>query len=746
MARCLTALVVTGLVVLLGSAFAAATPAGDGPAEAKAAKKKKKRTYKGETSQGEPVSMKTSRAGLKFTLGWSAAACDDGGKAFTGTTFNSNPLETQKGNFHVSTTFSDAAADGVQVAYTVELSGRAKRKKASGSWRITAAGPDTKGGRWSCDTNAVEWSAKAKRKGGKSASRVQLRDQGGLGLQTNTSSPGRRPAPPPPTSLSGQVRFAERNCYGGSAFREAPLANARILFSPTTADPVEAQLDSQGRFENVQVPASPQIYAFAITDGPRVTVAPDVDGAQPYLLGLGEVNASNQVFDIGSVGNTPPTMAQGAANIYGTLDEGARVAAAASPVSIPKVRARWRYGLGGNWLGDRAGSAYDSSNNTIHVGGRLAPPTGDISGGTPDGIASARDEYEKLPLLHEYGHHVLEQVAAPPASAGGDHDFSSVHPDNPGLPWSEGFAHAFAAMVTGNAQQTLGCTTRLNLGAEPATARFSPSDPLAPMPEAANSHRAQYNETAIAGGLFHIARFLGGGNPRAGLAPLLGALHASPPESMRDARDALAEDPSIESTPEDHEVIAEFLRKQRISWAVTVIASGDRDSVNGQPETQVRMQGAYGCQVTDEFADDSGLLPEDRGGGFFELGGEGGLSHTWHDDCFGFSDGDPTTLSPGGPDFWFVDFPYSGSSDPDGDDLTLSVRYTCHVDGTPDTCASTFNSSLRYYLGADPSSPSAAARFHQVSAPLTRNVWTPILQFDGMGHCTSVLDGFDCSI
>jgi hypothetical protein len=740
---------VTALAVALGvTPGAAGAPAG-GRTSAK-------------TSQGQAMSLKTSRRGVRFSIGWSAA-CNDGGDPFVATTSNTKPLKLRRGRFGIAGSFTGKAADGVEVSYTVSLSGRVKGRKGSGSWRIAASGPDTQGGRWSCDTGAVSWTAggKSKRTGKRAGAAA-----GGLSLKTSTRQPGRRtprqpptpppappPAPPPPpppppppnqpTEVSGQVLYAQRECYAGNAVRELPLANARIeLVSGSNV--VETTLDDQGRFQNIGVPGDGLIDAFAFTDGPHVSVTPDEDGAAPYLIGLGRVTSSNQVFHIGSVGNAPPQYTEGAANIYGTLEQGARVAVDASPVGIPKITARWRYGLGGNWLGDRAGSAYDSNTKTIFIGGRLFPTDGDISG-TPEAVASARDEYEQFPLLHEYGHHVLENVATPPEDAAGNHDFGSIHPDNPGLPWSEGFAHAYAAITTGNPQQTLGCTIRFDAGAEPATARFNANDPLEPRPTAPNARYAQYNETAIAGALWHVAGLLGGGDPKAGLGRMLDAFSQDPPDSMRDARDAMAADSAIESTVQEHEDIDELLRKQRINWIMRVIVTGD--SGPGHRETQVKMNGAYDCQLANEFTADSGLLPEDRGGGFYLLGGEGGLPFTWHDDCFGFSDGDPDSSAPGGPEHWFVDFPTTGGTDEANNVYTLSARYDCKPFGTPDNCTAAMDAIVIIDHGVDRSTPTTSPVTHQITgALLPKNSWVPIVRFDGLGNCESLLDGFDCGI
>jgi hypothetical protein len=742
--RPLAGAVIAGLTMLVGSASSATVSAAAAPPQPAGAQGI---AYAGKTSQARPLSLNLFAQGLKFSVGWSGR-CNDGGRPFVGTTFNSRLVPVTRGRFNVASTFSDQAADRVPVTYTVRMTGAIKGKAASGTWRMVATGPDTMGGRWRCDTGALTWSARSGTGSGAPSLAGRPLAANSLGLQTNTSSKGRRPAPT--VTLSGQVLYGERECYKGSVLRMLPLAGATVRLDPAGANPVEATLDAQGRFQDVVVHDANRIDAYAITDGPRVRVAPDTDGAQPYLLPLGEVRSSGQVFRIGgSVGNVPPDMLQGAANIYGTLDEAARIARPRSPVAIPKIRARWRYGLGGNWLGDRQGSAYDATNNTIYVGGRLSPTDGDVSG-SPEPAASARDEYEHFPLMHEYAHHVLEAVAAAPGSAGGDHEWSGVYPDNPGLAWSEGFANAFAAIADEKAQETLGCTTRVNLAAEPAAAESSPGF-MEPMPPPPNDHLAQYNEIAVAGAVWHVAKRLGGGNPQAGLAPILRALHQNPAASMRDFADALAEDSLIATTREEFELIAEELRRQGINWGFHINATG---AVNGegQIQTQVKMEGAYSCAVQDALADDRGLLPEDRGGLFWELAGEGGLPHTWHDDCFGTYDGDPQPEEPGGgADNFFVEYPYSGGSDPN-EEMTLSVRYVCRSpDPTNHPCSSNFFLTPTLSHGADPTPNSQGLHDYAIShkvdvTELSLNTWVPLMTVDGMGHCTSLIDGFDCSI
>src|ERR687892_1151382 len=81
--------------LLLGTASASTEPSGgDGDGVAKSAAKRSA-SYKGKTSQGKPVSLKPSRRGVRFSVGW-AGECDDGGKPFAGTTLNTKPLRLRK--------------------------------------------------------------------------------------------------------------------------------------------------------------------------------------------------------------------------------------------------------------------------------------------------------------------------------------------------------------------------------------------------------------------------------------------------------------------------------------------------------------------------------------------------------------------------------------------------------------------------------------------------------------------------
>lgn len=762
--------------VLLGTASAGTPATGDGQApQAKSATKPS--SYTGQTSQDKPVSLKASRRGVRFSLGWSAP-CDDAGEPFAGTTFNSKPLRVRKGRLKVATSFTDEAVDGVAVGYEVTFKGKVRSRRARGRWQMVATGPSTTGGTYRCDTGAVKWSAKRRSKANSRQRREGApRAANKLGLQTQTRSPGRRapgdggPAAPGPgggppapgegdasagspgiSSLTGQVLYTARDCFrnaGGQtpAGYEAPLDTASLRLVPRSGSPVPpAKLDENGRFA-AQLDPNQTYNAFAVLESQRVSVGPDTSPSLPYEIPLGPVTQSDQRFLIGGgTGDTTPDPAEGAANVFAVLQQGARVGAKAVPAVLPSIHARWRYksDLTG-WLGDipqPPGTQYDSSSNSIVVAGRQ------------DG--GGRDEYERTVLLHEYGHHVLQTAAAPPDSASGDHGFASVHPENPGLPWSEGFAHAFAAIVTESAQQTQGCRTVLDLGAEPATAeKFGQIGVLEPMPPGPVSHLAQYNETATAGALWGLVGRLGGGDPQAGLKQALLAFNGfhrrhGGPESLREARDALTRDAltgevgGLEQTAEEHQALTELFAGQRIGWAFGMELDASSDDGSGLDSLYVSADGPppYGRCSTDG--------PRPQFGGFLR-GANGALDYAWQDDCYIESEEGVGFSGPSNALY----VPYPAPADPAGPDLaktTVYARWQCEDDGFGDPCPSRRGFEIAIARGAFLSDPAETqmwgletwGAFHIASASLANNVSTPIAEFNALGGCKSLLDGGKC--
>jgi hypothetical protein len=447
-------------------------------------------------------------------------------------------------------------------------------------------------------------------------------------------------------------------------------------------------LDHYGRFQ-VTIGGGGKLSAVITLDSPAISVAPDRTASKPYAIEVEELEAgrsfrTNRIFVDGLA-------EAGAASIFALLNEGASLARAVSPVRVKHVRALWRYGADlQTWLGDSASSRYGDA--AIHVGGNR------------DG--SQRDEFEAFPLLHEYGHHLLEAVADPGVDAVGEHDFSSVHPKNPALAWSEGFANAFAAIVLGDPKLTLGCKPAMDVGAAPAT------------PEPVTDRYAQYNETAIAGAVWHLVKYLGGAD--AGLRRFLKALHryrrdGHPPRDLRDVRDSLIVG-GLEGSNKRWEAIYHIFWYQRIAWSFWVRAlllktpSGDF-----KLGAWLTIRGPYGCD---------GAHGDGQAGG--------GLPYTRSDDCFSADGWGGLPLSGWGG----IGFPYLPGGGHRSGRFTVLLTFDC-VDGR-DRCPDAAGPfQLKFSNGAlEWSAPSVSVR---------RGETIELGEIDARGDC-QFRAGVDCSV
>lgn len=541
--------------------------------------------------------------------------------------------------------------------------------------------------------------------------------------------------------LSGEVVYGYRQCTSAPASRQAPLAGAELLVRAADGRVITTRLDGRGRFDVLLPPALP-VKAWAVLSDSELSVSPDAAGAGPYHIPLGAVafQQGRRLVLRRRFVITGPGF-EGAANIWTVLHKGTTVASAASPVRLPAVTARWSYGRDLS----AGGTHYDPSNHTIYVGSE---------GGT-------RDEWEPWPLLHEYGHHMLYIVADPQAS-GGDHSLVSVHPTEPALPWSEGFAHAFAAIVLKEPLLTLSCQEK---------ADFS-SVPVHPPPS--DTKLAQYNEAAIGAVLWRLTGHLGGGNLVSGLRVILRALHAHPAHSMRDFRDALISDGHIETTADEHQTIDEIFGDQRIAWGIAIVGIGPNFNAD-----------VYGPGLADELTVNiSGAAPYDSchlasdvgpaygspgyaqgdlpgwlygGGGFVGFAGRGGLSYAWQSDCITDADGVASYWGgTGSYDYgsdqtllFYIPFPYAGDGRPSGDHkYTVSVGYTCATSGNGESCPTSIPVDVQMNNGAQFRDggpiPASALNVTDLNVTLQLNAYVPVLEFDGIGHCHSLVDSEDC--
>jgi hypothetical protein len=540
--------------------------------------------------------------------------------------------------------------------------------------------------------------------------------------------------------LKGEVVYLKRRCYTAAGRTAEPLAGATLTFDQPGQGPVT--LDSKGGFR-ARLAARFPIHGWVVLDGKRLSVGPDVVGAAPYRIPLGALahieNGRVAVVHRFEIAGAGPA---GAANIWTVLNLAARVADSAAPGAVPKVKAGWRYlpNLIG-WLGDTTDPTnWEKATKTIHVEGRH------------DG---KRAEWEPFVLLHEYGHALLDSVASPGDFAAGEHSFTSVHKDQPALPWSEGFGDAFAAIVLKRADLELGCKPQVNLGATPAT----------PLPD--NQRLAQYNEIAVAGVVWGLVNHFGRGDPQAGLRPFLHALHSyerngHPPQSARDMRDALIVGGLEKDSADEHIAIDKIFAAQRIAWGLYVhieyVAHPDPNSNRVDANQVLAGPGAYStCQFNFDTTVDQSYGPPEFPFDWTGIRVKGGLPYTWQSDCLLSGAYTYTDNNNGAADMW-LRFPYLPGQ-AHRDTYVYSAELSC-ADTFDYKCPASYTVTVWVYNGVWGSLDQAYAIFPgqswirpevlpgviKSSVNVQMNVVTPLVRFNGSGDCTIIGTGQDCGV
>jgi hypothetical protein len=447
--------------------------------------------------------------------------------------------------------------------------------------------------------------------------------------------------------VSGKVLYLKRQCFSDPSKRvETPLAGAKVLLHRAGGADVTTTLDHAGAFHG-RVRGHGPVTATVVLSGRPGSVTPGAKGSQPYHLPIGSLHAGSNA-PVVLRGNGPA----GAANIWMVVSAGAAVAERASPVPISPVHVAWRYNAdfsNHSEEGHLGTSAYDYATNTLYV----------------DGTKSRQDQWEPFVLLHEYGHHVLLSVANPGKSASGTHNWHLSYPTQPAMPWSEGFANAFAGIVLRQPRLSIDCNQNpgdlMDIGSLPAT------------PEPQNPRYAMTSETADAGVVWHLALHLGAGNPQKGLAPLLDALHryrrnGHPAQDMRDVRDALIEAGLEHDSAAEHQELDSIFADEGIGFGIGFESDFEDDGNNQDSDAatfKMQINGPYGCETGgDTYTKLSGA-----GGGqwFGEVVG-GGLPYTWQDDCLGAD-----TVSTGA---WLL-FPYAKNLAHRSGSWSVTFSYEC---------------------------------------------------------------------
>lgn len=462
------------------------------------------------------------------------------------------------------------------------------------------------------------------------------------------------------TKVFGSVAYAKRDCELSETSALVPLPGAKLELDRALTAPVITTLSATGTFKT-SIGGRGPIHAFVILDGPRIEVAPKTVGKAAYRLKLGVLTAGrNDSVEIRA------DLPAGAANIWTVLNQGASVAAKVSPVTVPKVTARWRddADLQPSMIDLSPGTAYWRGTRSIFL----------------DGQGAHSDQWETWVILHEYGHHLLRAVADP-QSPGGNHKAGQVWPDKQELAWSEGFADAFPTIVTGDPNMSRACIEQLDLDATPAT----------PLPD--DPRLAQYNEVAIAGVVWKVSQHFGNGDAQLGLKRLLAALHTfrydgHPPHSLREVRDALITGGLEQDSPDEHTAIDGIFAAENIGWGqdVQVAFDDSRDEgARAHMKIHLVLTGPYGtCQVT---GDDVNPPPQPLVGSqdwwYGDIGVEGGLQYTWQDECLvSGGNADPSEDQGILNSLLWLKFPYLAGEEHLSGNFTLTAQYVCS-DDTP---------------------------------------------------------------
>jgi hypothetical protein len=574
----MTAVIRSLAAALAAIAALAAVAASPAPAESAAAPR-------GSTSQGERATVKYSKGKVKLSLTW-RADCHDGGEAFRGTVSVPSGLRLHGKRFGVSEQGREDGADGVAVAYRASLKGRVRRRLVKGTWRLTVSGTYADGGRFSCDTGVVRFTVKVRRRSKATAGVAATSKL----LKLTFRSPGRRtapgrgggpaqagprppapPAPPPATTpdpgaprpgAKGLILYQQRACHGAPAVG-TPLAGAQVYFEdvPSGAQTGPTTTGPDGAFNMAERPSgSGPVRVLVMLESDRIRVTPFGQELFPYRIDAGLFPGDGTTFHLA---DGPPSAVS---NIFMTLNQFARAADEMSPLPPPQVtaRARWTPDLRG-WLGD-GGTSTSNTEPLIRVGGKA------------DG--SEQDAWERFALGHEYGHQVLRALTGPRVNAFDIHDGYATYPDNPELPYSEGFANFFAALVDGpnvwrgDDGDADGCDHYADISAKPATGFIGDVVELT-LPRPGQTQWAQYQELNVAAAFYQAAQALAPGDVQAGAADIMEALlrqhqlYGGPLE-FREARDALADFVTAQRGEEVDQSVGNALAEQGISYGISM--------------------------------------------------------------------------------------------------------------------------------------------------------------------------------
>jgi hypothetical protein len=544
-----------------------------------------------------------------------------------------------------------------------------------------------------------------------------------------------------PAAAHGETRpiqihavYDAPTCPSGTAVTSIPGAKLAVTIGSSTVHKV---LDAHGTAE-LDVPSTATKARATVTlDGQLLQVAP-YSSSTPYSFTDALTLTNKSTFKV------EPQLSddRGAASVWTILSQGKALALSSMPagVTLTKLIARYEPGHGPTGGVDVLGhnTKYDKTDHEILV----------------DSVSYA-DEFEPWVLLHEYGHYVLDAVADPGPNATGPHSIDQSYRTQPALPWSEGFAHAYAAIVRNNPVLGTACRTGVNLSAHPAVPHSLDGPDL-----------NQYHEASIGGVVWGLASYYGAGNVRAGLGSVLGALHKfhakyGGPVSASEARDAMTEFGDGHDTGVQ-QAIGNVFDDQRLRWGFSMQEVSE--TVHGQGGGWVfpwarggscNMSYPYPYPVTSSGEDAFFAGPEGFDQGVYNHGAapvvDGPLDYTRQDECWETVRGhylDNTDLYS-----LIQTMPYQADQAHRNQDTVLGVVFQC-VQANNECSGSSRTVTISVGTGVwhrpdgqtylDSVKPLHPVTLTMTVPPVTRSTLlpsdiVPVAKVDAQGHCKTLV-------
>jgi hypothetical protein len=549
------------------------------------------------------------------------------------------------------------------------------------------------------------------------------------------------------TDIRGSIRYV--GSYSCNEKLPRPAVEGATIFVKRGRAHADKPLES-GQFD-VQLGGSGPITAYVELKSDFATIKP-FGATNPYRIPVKLHPGANDVRII-------RTDQGAAANVATEIDHAARFAHDVLPAgaTLPPVTVLLRYTT--NFSHDETSvgpTHYDPNGPTIEIDNDPENRT-------------YPDEWEQSTILHEYGHHVLWSLANPGERAVATHEASEIYPNLPGLAWSEGFADAFPALVTGKPQITRDCKVLQDLAATPATP--SSTDRVV-------IDQAQYNETQAAGVIWHLVTLHGQSRQSraAGTSALLTAARAFKarpgaghyPQSMREVRDALVGSPLEPDTLAGHDAIEKVFADDHMGWGIAFdIEDTDNETTTFGQYLHLSLSSPYGTCEDPRSGVPGPIRFQEPLDGVPSVTWDGGVVHgplgsTWRDDCL-IASGPAQNQNPGGLENHGVlnlFFPYLDKQRHASAPFKLYGTFKCDELLADPKCTGAYTYFVTFFRGwvlnPDQGPPqvlnTTAAEiegrtvFINVPLELREGVETEILSFDAKGTCEIVPIHQNCTV